>query len=116
MMWHWTIFVSIFLFFLCGVLQLFSRNGRLEDLFSKKAVWFLPWLVFIGLVESAAYGLCAIYLYAFCPLAKESLVLAIFAVFLISSGVWLTGYYAAKFIRFILSLALILISFRNFRI
>lgn len=116
MMWHWTIFVSVFLFFFCGVLQSFSRNGRLEDLLSKKAVWFLPWLVFIGLVESAAYGLCAIYLYSFCPLAKESLVLAIFSVFLISSSVWLAGYCVAKFIRFVLSLVFILISFWNFRI
>lgn len=112
MMWHWTIFVSVLLFFFCGVLQSFSRNGRLEDLFSKKVVWFMPWLVFIGIVEAAAYVLCGIYLYCFCPLVKNFLIFSVFGTFLVASAVWLAGYYIAKSVKEILSVLYILLFFR----
>lgn len=116
MMWHWTIFVSVLLFFFCGVIQSFSRSGRLEDLFSKKAIWFFPQTLAINIVESAAYGLCAIYFYCFCPYVAGSVFWMILGVLIVSAGVWLFGYYVIKFIRFVLSLVFVLISFRNFRI
>lgn len=109
---HILIIISISLFFFCGVLQSFSRTGRLEDLFSKKALWFFPQTVAIGLVESAAYGLCAIFFYCFCPYTKGSALLMILGVFVVSSGVWLAGYYVAKGARLILSILQILLFFR----